>query len=201
MSVRSDDAALGGRRFSLRMGLGGIAPDPWIEDGEGRRIFQVDEMARARLDSFILRDLHGREVAKLQASVSAPDATVIEREGATVATVRRYRAGLRHRFVIDVVGEVLLEIHGHVGRHEYEIRRGADVVATVSRGGSGGTTAMAWRWAQVRMRPSSWPRPWPSGTSRTRETVPSGVDRSSPTSMGGIRPSWRWPRASRNTGQ
>ena len=134
MSVRSDDAALGGRRFSLRMGLGGIAPDPWIEDGEGRRIFQVDEMARARLDSFILRDLLGREVAKLQESVSAPDATVIEREGATVATVRRYRAGLRHRFVIDVMGEVMLEIHGHVGRHEYEIRRGADVVATVSTG-------------------------------------------------------------------
>ena len=116
------------------MGLGRIDPDPWIEDWEGRRIFQVDEMARARLDTFILRDLHGREVAKLQEDVSARDATVIEREGATLASVRRFRAGLRHRFVIDIVGGVTLEIHGHVGRHEYEIRRGADVVATISTG-------------------------------------------------------------------
>jgi uncharacterized protein YxjI len=134
MPVRCDDAARGSRRFSLRMGLGGIVPDPWIEDEEGHRIFEVDEMARGRLDKFILRDLHGKEVAKLQENVSGQDATVIERQGATVATVRRARTGLRHRFFIDVVDGVALEIHGHVGRHEYEIRRGANVVATVSTG-------------------------------------------------------------------
>ena len=122
------------RRFSLRMGLGRIDPDPWIEDGNGQRIFRVDEMAQARLDTFILRDLHGKEVAKLRENAPAQDETVIEREGATLATVRRSRTGLRHRFFVEVVGGVTLEIHGHVGRHEYEIRRGADVVATVSTG-------------------------------------------------------------------
>ena len=132
MSVRRDDAAPVGRRFSLRMGLGKIVPDPWIEDGDGQRIFQVDEMARARLNTFILRDLHGNEVAKLRENLSGQDATVIERQGAALATVRRARTGLRHRFVIDVVDGVILEIHGHVRGHKYEIRRGADVVATVS---------------------------------------------------------------------
>ena len=91
-------------------------------------------MARARLDTFILRDLHGNEVAKLRENAPAQDATVIEREGATLATVRRSRTGLRHRFFVEVVGGVTLEIHGRVGRHEYEIRRGADVVATISTG-------------------------------------------------------------------
>ena len=132
MSVRYDDDTHRGRRFSLRMGLGRIDPDPWIEDGEGHRVFRVDEMARARLDTFIMRDLHGIEVAKLEENVSGQDATVIERQGAALATMRRMRTGLRHRFFIDVVGGATLDIHGHVRRHEYEIRRGADVVATVS---------------------------------------------------------------------
>jgi uncharacterized protein YxjI len=132
MSVVYDNGAPLSRRFSLRMGLGGIDPDPWIEDADGRRVFHVDEMARARMDTFILRDPHGREVAKLEENLSGQDTTVIEREGATLATVRRSRAGLRHRFVIDVVGGATLEVHGHVGRHKYEIRRGEDIVATIS---------------------------------------------------------------------
>ena len=132
MAFGGDDTAAAGRRFSLRMGLGGVDPDPWIEDEEGERIFRVDELARARLGAFILRDLHGNEVAKLEEEVSARDVTMIKREGEGLATVRRERAGLRHRFVIDPVGGETLEVHGHVGRHEYEIRRSADVVATVS---------------------------------------------------------------------
>jgi uncharacterized protein YxjI len=132
MSFDGDDSARGGRRFSLRMGLGGIDPDPWIEDEDGERIFQVDEMARARLGAFILRDLHGNEVAKLEENVSPQDATVIRRQGEALATVRRERTGLRHRFFIDRAGGETLEVRGHVGRHQYEIRRDADVVATVS---------------------------------------------------------------------
>ena len=115
------------------MRLGAVEPDPWIVDGEGERVFQVDENALARLNTFILRDLHGREVAKLQEeSALGADAIVIKREGENLATVRRTRAVLGHRFLIDVEGGVTLEIHGHVGRHDYEIRRDAHVVATVS---------------------------------------------------------------------
>jgi uncharacterized protein YxjI len=49
-----------------------------------------------------------------------------------LATVRRLRAGLRHHFVVDVQDGVSLDGHGQVGRHEYEIRRELEVIATVS---------------------------------------------------------------------
>ena len=43
-----------------------IAADRWVEDDQGERVFQVDEMAMAKLNAFILRDPHGVEVAKLR---------------------------------------------------------------------------------------------------------------------------------------
>jgi uncharacterized protein YxjI len=134
MSDRSEDVGARSRRFRLHQRLGAVGPDPWIEDDEGERCFEVDETALVRLEAFILRDLHGREVAKLQHSdLREGDATEIKREGISVATVRRTHAALRHHFAIDVRDGDGLEIHGHIGRHEYEIRRGEDVVATVSR--------------------------------------------------------------------
>jgi len=134
MSDRSEDVGGRGRRFRLHQRLGAVGPDPWIEDDEGERCFEVDEMALGRLEAFILRDLHGREVARLQHSdLREEDATEIKREGISVATVRRTHTALRHHFAIDVRDGDGLEINGHVGRHEYEIRRGEDVVATVSR--------------------------------------------------------------------
>jgi uncharacterized protein YxjI len=91
-------------------------------------------MALVRLEAFILRDLHGREVARLQHSdLREGDATEIKREGTSVTTVRRTHAALRHHFLIDAPDGDGLEIHGQVGRYEYEIRRGENVVATVSR--------------------------------------------------------------------
>ena len=117
----------------MHLRLGAVEPDPWIVDGEGERVFQVDENALARLRTFILRDLHGREVAKLQEeSALGPDAIAIRREGDMLATVRRTHAFLGHRFLIDVDGGVTLQVHGHPGRHDYEIRRDAQVVATIS---------------------------------------------------------------------
>jgi uncharacterized protein YxjI len=47
--------------------------------------------------------------------------------------VRRARAGLRHHYVIEAADGGSLEVHGHVGRYNYEIRRAGDVVAAVSR--------------------------------------------------------------------
>jgi uncharacterized protein YxjI len=122
------------RVFRLPESLAKSAPYPWIEDAEGERWFQVDERALAVLETLILRDLHGREAAKLrQRNLRGDDATDIEREGATVATVRRVRAGLRHHFVIDVQNGASLDVHGQIARHEYEIRREPQVIATISQ--------------------------------------------------------------------
>jgi hypothetical protein len=82
MSDRSEDVGACGRRFRLHQRLGAVGPDPWIEDDEGERCFEVDEMALGRLEALILRDLHGREVAKLQHSdLREGDATEIKSEG------------------------------------------------------------------------------------------------------------------------
>ena len=132
----SDDAAAGprGRRFRVREGLAFIAPDRWIEDDHGERAFQVDEMALAKLSAFILRDLHGIEVAKLEhEDLRSQKAADIFRQGAALATVRRARAGLRHHYDIESPDAGNLEVHGHIGRYDYEIRRGGDVVATISK--------------------------------------------------------------------
>ena len=49
----------------------------------------VDEMAMAKLNAFILRDLHGVEVAQLQhPDLGEEDATDIIRLGTRLATVR-----------------------------------------------------------------------------------------------------------------
>ena len=118
----------------MQEGVAGIAADRWIEDEQGERVFQVDEMALAKLQAFILRDLHGNEVAKLQhTDLEGAEATELLREGAKLATVRRARAGLRHHYVIEPADGAALEVHGHVGRYDYEIRRDGDIVATISR--------------------------------------------------------------------
>jgi uncharacterized protein YxjI len=111
-----------------------IPADRWIEDEQGGHVFQVDEMAMAKLNAFILRDLHGGEVARLQhADLQEQDATDIMRQGTRLATVRRARAGLRHHYAIGTADGGSLEVHGHVGRYDYEIRRAGDIVAAVSR--------------------------------------------------------------------
>ena len=111
-----------------------IAADRWVADDQGERVFQVDEMAMAKLNAFILRDLHGVEVAKLRhADLEKEHATDIMREGRRLATVRRARAGLRHHYVIEAADDGSLEVHGQVGRYEYEIQRDGDVVAVVSK--------------------------------------------------------------------
>lgn len=40
---------------------------------------------------------------------------------------------MRHHYVIEATDGGSLEVHGHVGRYDYEIRRAGDVVASVSK--------------------------------------------------------------------
>ena len=134
MSDRDAAAVSGGRRFRVQERIALIAADRWVEDDQGERVFQVDEMAMAKLNAFILRDPHGIEVAKLQDThPEEEDATDIMREGRSLGTVRRSRAGLVHRYVFDAADGGSLEVHGHVGRYDYEIRRDGNVVAVVSK--------------------------------------------------------------------
>jgi len=137
---RNDDDVAAGRRFRMREKLIAIGDDSWIEDDEGERVYKVNGKAMRIRDTFILEDTHGNELAKIQErKLRVRDSMKIERDGRTVATVRKALVGIRDRFHIDVEDGEDLRAHGNVLDHEYRIERDGDAIATVSK-----------RWFRVR---------------------------------------------------
>ena len=65
--------------------------------------------------------------------LSVRDKVAIERDGHTVATVRKALVGIRDRFAIDVDGGQDLKAHGNIVDHEYEIERDGHTVAHISK--------------------------------------------------------------------
>ncbi len=58
----------------------------------------------------------------------------ILRMGATIATVRKARfAPFRDRFAIDVAGGQDMVAQGDILHHEYDIRRGGEAIARISK--------------------------------------------------------------------
>jgi len=79
-------------------------------------------------------------VAKLQErKLSVRDKMEIERDGRSLATVRKALVGIRDRYAIDVEDGADMSAKGNLVDHEYEIERDGETVATVSK-----------RWFRVR---------------------------------------------------
>ena len=130
---RGDEAAVGSR-YRMRQRLLSIGDDYWIEHEDGSRAFRVDGKALRIRKTLVLEDTTGREVAKLQErKLSVRDKIEIERNGHSIATVRKALVGIRDRFSIDVEGGADLSAKGNLVDHEYEIERDGDTVATVSK--------------------------------------------------------------------
>ena len=89
----------------------------------------------------MLEDSSGAELFSVQEKkVRVRDTMEIERDGHTVATVRKALVSpLRDRFAIDVEDGDDMEAKGNVVDHEYKIERGGNQVAEVSK-----------RWFRVR---------------------------------------------------
>jgi uncharacterized protein YxjI len=137
---RDDDSGGDGHRFRMRQKLASIGDDFWIEDDQGERAFRVNGKAMRIRDTFALEDMSGNEIAKIQEKkLSVRDKIAIERDGRTVATVRKAMVGIRDRFVIDVEDGPDLQAKGNIVDHEYEIERDGDSVARISK-----------RWFRVR---------------------------------------------------
>jgi uncharacterized protein YxjI len=118
----------------MRQRLLSIGDDYWIEDEQGRRAFRVDGKAMRVRQTFVLEDADGNEVAKIQErKLSFRDKMAIEREGDSLATVRKALVGIRDRFSIDVAGGDELHTKGNIVDHEYEIDREGQAVARVSK--------------------------------------------------------------------
>jgi uncharacterized protein YxjI len=86
-------------------------------------------------DTLVLETPGGDELFTIQEKkLSVRDKMDIERDGHTVATVRKALVSpLRDRFSIDVDGGEDMEAKGNVVDHEYKVERGGDQVAEVSR--------------------------------------------------------------------
>ena len=122
------------RRFVMREKSVSIGDDAWIEDEQGERAFKVDGKAMRIRDTFVLEDRDGREVAKIQERKLRVRGTMkIERDGDTIATIKKALVGFRDRFHVELEGGGELKAHGNIVDHEYEIERDGDKVAEVSK--------------------------------------------------------------------
>ncbi len=118
----------------MREKLLSIGDDYWIENDRGERAYKVNGKALRVRQTFVLEDVSGAEVARIQErKLSIRDKIAIELQGDRAATVRKALVGLRDRYAIDVEHGADMKAHGRIGDHEYEIERDGDTVATISK--------------------------------------------------------------------
>ena len=130
---RRDDG--GGTKYQMREKLFAIGDDYWIETDGGERVFKVNGKAFRFRDKFVLETPGGDELFTIQErKLSVRDTLKIERDGRTVATVRKALVSpFRDRFSIDVADGEDMEAKGDIVDHEYKIERGGDKAAEVSK--------------------------------------------------------------------
>jgi uncharacterized protein YxjI len=129
-----------GTRYTMREKMFSIGDDFWIEK-EGERAFKVDGKALRVRETFVLEAPSGEELYTIQErKLSVRDKMAIERDGQTVATIKKALISpLRERYSIEVEGGDDMEAKGNIVDHEFEIKRGGDKVAEISK-----------RWFRVR---------------------------------------------------
>lgn len=122
-------------RYLVRERIFGIGDDYWIDDEHGDHAFLVDGKALRIRQTFQLKDVSGEVVAVIRRKmVSLWDSMVIERDGRTLATVRKKRfTPLRHRFRARLTDGGALSVHGNVLDKEYDIELGGGRLARISR--------------------------------------------------------------------
>jgi uncharacterized protein YxjI len=135
------EGAPAGTRYLLREKLLTFGDDFWIENDRGERIFLVDDKVLRVRDTVVIKDVHGNELLKLQKRLlRARDTMAIERDGDTVATVKKALiTPLRDRFTVELEDGGRLDVEGDILDHEYQITRDGIPVANISK-----------RWFRVR---------------------------------------------------
>ncbi|MFL5381103.1 MAG: LURP-one-related/scramblase family protein [Longimicrobiaceae bacterium] len=122
-------------RYRMKQRLISIGEDYVIEDADGKPVYRVDGKVLTLRETFVIEDLQGREVATIrEKKLALRDSMKILRGGNTIATVRKaWLTPFRDRFDIDVEGGEELQAKGDLLDHDYEIRRGRQVVAQISK--------------------------------------------------------------------
>lgn len=128
-------------KLLVRDRLLGIGDDYWIEDDRGQKVFLVDGKAMRLRETFELKDMQGRVLIDIRAKMLAlRDTMVIERDGDTLATVKRKRLSLlRNHYRVDLVDGTELDVSGKILDREFAIEYDGELLADISR-----------RWFRVR---------------------------------------------------
>jgi uncharacterized protein YxjI len=121
--------------YLIRERLFAFGEDADITDENGNLVLQVDGKMLSLRDRLVVRDPSGREVAEVKRRLAAMRPTYqISVAGEEVAKVRKQLfTPFVDRYTIDIPGPDDLEIVGDLFDHEYTVRRGGRVVATVSK--------------------------------------------------------------------
>jgi uncharacterized protein YxjI len=119
----------------MREKMFSIGDDYWIEDDNGNRKYKVDGKSLRIRQTFILENSAGQELAKIcEKKLSIRDAMRIERNGDTVATIRKALVSpLRDKYKIELESGGELIAKGKIGEHNYKIERDGNKVAEVSK--------------------------------------------------------------------
>ena len=127
--------------YQMRERMFSIGDDFWIEDSDGGRVYKVNGKKLRIRQTLVFEDLDGNELLKIQErKLSVRDKMAIERDGDTVATVRKAMINpFRDRFKAELESGAEYEVKGNILDHEYELERDGNEVATVSK-----------RWFRVR---------------------------------------------------
>jgi len=124
-----------GTQYRMREKLLSIGDDLWIETGDGERAFKVNGKALRVRETLVLESPSGEELYKIQErKLRVRDTMKVEQDGRTVATVKKALVSpLRERYSIEVEQGEDLEAKGNIVDHEFEIKRGGETVAEVSK--------------------------------------------------------------------
>jgi len=123
-------------RYQMRQKLVSIGDDFWIETDQGERAFKVNGKALRVRSTLGFEDPQGNEVARIQERpVRIRESMEVERpDGSTLATIKKAMiTPLRERYSIATGDGTELEAQGNLVDHEYEISKGRDKVAEVSK--------------------------------------------------------------------
>jgi uncharacterized protein YxjI len=122
-------------RYKMRQHLLSIGEDYTIDDEQGRPAYRVDGKVLRIRETFVMTDPAGNEVATIrEKKIALRDTMNILRGGKTIATVRKALISpLRDRFAVEVSDGADLAVKGDILDHEYEVRRGGDTVARISK--------------------------------------------------------------------
>jgi uncharacterized protein YxjI len=122
-------------RYIIREKFFRLGEDSTITDASGRPVIQVDGKVFSLHHTLVLRDLRGNELATVKKQLLALGQTYqIERGGHEIASVhKKILSPFVDRFTVDIPGGDDLHVTGSIFDHDFTIKRGEQVVATVSK--------------------------------------------------------------------